>query len=53
MGKDDRVTDEKLMEEVKAGNPEIMDYLMGQYKSMGRKKARALDLLGGGNGDLI
>lgn len=37
----------------KNGNQEIMDYLMVKYKSMVRKKARAMYLLGGENEDLI
>ncbi len=53
MGKYDRLTDEQLMEELRAGNREIMDYLMVKYKSMVRKKARAMYLLGGENEDLI
>ena len=53
MGKYDRLTDEQLMEELRAGNREITDYIMVKYKSMVRKKARAMYLLGGENEDLI
>lgn len=53
MNKYDRMTDEQLLCEYKNGNQEIMDYLMVKYKSMVRKKARAMYLLGGENEDLI
>ena len=53
MSKYDRMTDEQLLCDYKNGNQEIMDYLMVKYKSMVRKKARALYLLGGENEDLI
>ena len=47
MSKYDRMTDEQLLCDYKNGNQEIMDYLMVKYKSMVRKKARAMYLLGG------
>jgi RNA polymerase sporulation-specific sigma factor len=47
------MTDEQLLCDYKNGNQEIMDYLMVKYKSMVRKKARAMYLLGGENEDLI
>lgn len=53
MNKYDRMTDEQLLCNYKNGNQEIMDYLMVKYKSMVRKKARAMYLLGGENEDLI
>ena len=53
MSKYDRMTDEQLLCDYKTGNQEIMDYLMVKYKSMVRKKARAMYLLGGENEDLI
>ena len=53
MGKYDRLTDEQLIERLRAGEREIMDHLMVKYKSMVRKKARAMYLLGGENEDLI
>ena len=53
MSKYDRMTDEQLLCDYKNGNQEIMDYLMLKYKSMVRKKARAMYLLGGENEDLI
>ena len=53
MIKYDRMTDEQLLCDYKNGNQEIMDYLMVKYKSMVRKKARAMYLLGGENEDLI
>ena len=53
MSKYDRMTDEQLLCDYKNGNQEIMDYLMVKYKSMVRKKARAMYRLGGENEDLI
>ena len=53
MSKYDRMTDEQLLCDYKNRNQEIMDYLMVKYKSMVRKKARAMYLLGGENEDLI
>ena len=53
MNKYDRMTDEQLLCDYKNGNQEIMDYLMVKYKSMVRKKARAMYLLGGENEDLL
>ena len=53
MSKYDRMTDEQLLCDYKNGNQEIMDYLMVKYKSMVRKKARAMYLLGGENEYLI
>ena len=53
MSKYYRMTDEQLLCDYKNGNQEIMDYLMVKYKSMVRKKARAMYLLGGENEDLI
>ena len=53
MSKYDRMTDEQLLCDYKNGNQEIMDYLMVKYKSMVRKTARAMYLLGGENEDLI
>lgn len=53
MGKYDRMTDEQLIERLRGGDREIMDHIMVKYKSMVRKKARAMYLLGGENEDLI
>lgn len=49
----DRLTDEQLIDELRLGDGKIMDYIMDKYKSMVRKKARAMYLLGGENDDLI
>lgn len=53
MNKYDSATDEQLIADFKDGNSEIMDYIMDKYKSMVRRKARAMYLLGGENDDLI
>ena len=53
MEKYDTLADEQLILEFRKGNSEIMDYLMVKYKTMVRKKARAMYLIGGENEDLI
>ena len=53
MDKYDKMTDEQLIEELRAGSRDIMDYIMDKYKTMVRQKARAMYLLGGENEDLI
>lgn len=53
MGKYDRMTDEQLIGELRSGDTGVMDYIMDKYKTMVRKKARAMFLLGGENEDLI
>lgn len=53
MGTYDRIPDEQLIRRLKDGESEVMDYLMIKYKSMVRKKARAMYLIGGENDDLI
>ena len=49
----DKIKDEELIFRFKQGETEILDYLMEKYKSMVRKKARAMFLIGGDNDDLI
>ena len=53
MRKYDRMTDEQLIDELRSGDQGVTDYIMDKYKSMVRKKARAMYLLGGENEDLI
>lgn len=53
MNKYETMTDEHLIEELRSGDTNITDYIMDKYKSLVRKKARALFLLGGENDDLI
>ena len=53
MKKFETMTDENLIAELRAGDTNVTDYLMNKYKSLVRKKARALFLLGGENDDLI
>ncbi|MDO5589879.1 MAG: RNA polymerase sporulation sigma factor SigH [Lachnospiraceae bacterium] len=47
------MTDEQLIEELRAGEKEIVDYLMEKYKNLVRKEANAMYLLGGETDDLI
>lgn len=53
MGKYEKIPDEQLIKKLRAGESDIMDFIMVKYKSMVRKKARAMYLLGGENEDLI
>ena len=53
MKKYERMTDEQLISELRSGDQGVMDFIMVKYKSMVRKKARAMYLLGGENEDLI
>ncbi len=53
MNRYDRLTDEQLIEKLRAGDQDIMDCIMDKYKTMVRRKARAMYLLGGENEDLI
>lgn len=47
------VTDEELIKRLRAGESQIMDYIMEKYKNMVRKNANEMFLLGGENEDLI
>ena len=49
----EKMTDEQLIKDLRAGDSKIMDFLMDKYKPLVRKKARAMYLLGGENEDLI
>ena len=53
MGKYEKIPDEQLIKKLRAGERDIMDFIMVKYKSMVRKKDRAMFLLGGENEDLI
>lgn len=47
------MTDEQLIRKLRRGETAITDYIMDKYKTVVRKKARAMYLLGGENEDLI
>lgn len=47
------VSDEQLIEQLRAGQNGVMDYLMEKYKNLVRKRANALYLIGGETEDLI
>lgn len=49
----DKLPDEQLIKNLRAGDTAIMDYIINKYKFMVRKKAKAMYLLGGENDDLI
>ena len=53
MSKYNRLPDEQLIKRLRAGETEIMDYIINKYKFVVRKKAKAMYLLGGENDDLI
>lgn len=45
--------DEMLIELLRSGQPELMDYIMEKYKFLVRKRAKAMFLIGGDTDDLI
>ncbi len=47
------VSDEQLIDRLRGGQTEVMDYLMEKYKNLVRKRANALYLIGGETEDLI
>ena len=49
----EKITDEQLIERLRAGEKPIMDFLMEKYKGLVRQKAKAMYLWGGENDDLI
>lgn len=53
MSKYETMTDEQLMQDLRNGNKDIIDYIMEKYKNLVRKEAKAMFLLGGENDDLI
>lgn len=46
-------TDETLIQQLRGGQEEIMDYIMEKYKNLVRKRANAMFLIGGDTDDLI
>ena len=46
-------TDEELIEQLRAGDSGVMDFLMEKYKYLVRKKANTVFLLGGDTDDLV
>lgn len=53
IGSYDGKIDEELIRQMRAGDKEIVDYLMVKYKNLVRKKANAFFLIGADNDDLI
>ena len=53
MNKYEQYTDEQLVEMLRQGDQNVMDYLIEKYKSMVRQRARFLYLAGGDQDDLI
>lgn len=49
----DRLSDEALLRQLRAGDTAIMDYVLDKYKPLVRKKANAMFLIGGDTDDLI
>ena len=45
------MSDEELIAALRSGEKEITDYLMDKYKSLVKKKAKALYLIGGETDD--
>ncbi len=46
-------TDETLIQQLRGGQEEIMDYIMEKYKNLVRKRANTMFLIGGDTDDLI
>lgn len=46
-------TDEQLIQRLRNGETEVSEYLLAKYKSIARKKAHAMYLIGGETDDLI
>lgn len=46
-------SDEELIDRLRNGEPQIMDYIMDKYKNLVRKKAKTMYILGADNDDLI
>lgn len=46
-------TDEALIQKLRSGETQVSDYLLEKYKSVVRRKARAMYLIGGETDDLI
>lgn len=49
----EEITDEEIIALIRADDRMAMDYLIGKYKNLVRKKAKALYLIGGDREDLI
>lgn len=49
----DGCTDEELIERLREGEEQIMEYLMDKYKNLVRSKAKSMYILGGDTQDLI
>lgn len=53
MNKYEQYTDEQLVDMLRHGQQDVMDFLIEKYKTMVRQKARVLYLVGGDQDDLI
>ena len=53
MGKYDAYSDRELIQMLREGETPVAEYLMDKYKTLVRKKARALYLAGGDQEDLL
>lgn len=49
----DGLTDEELMQRLRDGEQEVVDYMMEKYKHLVRKHAKAMFLVGGDREDLL
>lgn len=53
MEKYDGISDEELLSRFRAGEQDIIDYIMEKYKNLVRRNAKTMYLLGGDSEDLI
>lgn len=47
------LTDDELMERLRGGETDIMEYMLNKYKPLVKRQARTMYLIGGENDDLI
>ena len=53
MNQYEKYTDEKLIEMLRKGEDDVMEYILEKYKPLVRKKTNAMYLIGGESDDLI
>lgn len=47
------MTDEELIDQLREGDRQVMDYICDKYKNLVRSKAKSMYILGGDSEDLI
>ena len=49
----EEMTDEELIDQLREGDRQVMDYICDKYKNLVRSKAKSMYILGGDSEDLI